>query len=190
MKSASQHTYEEPILASLKEALSAGLSPRLTVISESMSPLLTKGDIAVVTPWDPSKGQVGDIIVFENDCELTTHRVIICRGHTVLTRGDNAVKADPVLEGDHILGSVKEIHKSSQMIDLETNAWKWTNYLAGKLSYLQYHSRNQITQNAERLFPEGSHRVLKRVFRVGSVPFQAARWLLMQGMMTLNRVFL
>jgi len=70
--------------------------------SGSMTPTVEVGDIAIVTSTDPNKIQVGDIIQYWHEGEMTLHRVIETRqaqaGKMFITKGDanTAPDSDPV----------------------------------------------------------------------------------------------
>jgi signal peptidase I len=69
--------------------------------SGSMRPTMDVGDIAIVISTDPNKIQIGDIIQYWQDGEMTLHRVIdiISQGGTRLfqTKGDDNPTPDPEL---------------------------------------------------------------------------------------------
>ncbi len=78
----------------------------LTVLSASMEPALSAGDLVVVRPVDPADLRVGDVITVQpatGDPTLVTHRVTAVERvdgavASVQTRGDaNGAADDPVL---------------------------------------------------------------------------------------------
>lgn len=83
--------------------MALGATP-LTVLTGSMEPTYSPGDIVVVKPQDTY--QVGDIVTFQpisNDPTLVTHRVIqkvvTTQGAKYVTQGDaNNVADDPLVE--------------------------------------------------------------------------------------------
>ena len=78
-----------------------GFSPTI-VGSGSMRPTLDVGDIAIIVSADPSKIQVGDVIQYWQEEEMTLHRVVEISqtegGKTFITKGDanNAPDPDPI----------------------------------------------------------------------------------------------
>jgi signal peptidase len=64
----------------------------LVVRSGSMTPAIRTGDVVAVHPFEPTAARVGDIVTFDNDGRLTSHRVrsMQRRGTQVLftTQGD------------------------------------------------------------------------------------------------------
>ncbi|MFD6135358.1 signal peptidase I [Isoptericola sp. NPDC060257] len=91
-----------------------GATP-LTVLTGSMEPSLSPGDVVVVRPVDPADVQVGDVLTFQpvsGDPTLVTHRVVGLvwggdgepAGFT--TRGDaNGADDDPIV-ADQVQGRV------------------------------------------------------------------------------------
>ena len=82
----------------------------LTVMSDSMSPIINKGDIVVVRPSDDYK--VGDVITFVSDGETATvtHRIIRIEGDKYYTQGDDVEvpDKDPVTR-QQIVGKVVDV---------------------------------------------------------------------------------
>ncbi|MFE5307523.1 signal peptidase I [Isoptericola sp. NPDC056573] len=90
-----------------------GATP-LTVLTGSMEPALSPGDVVVVRPVDPADVQVGDVLTFQpvsGDPTLVTHRVVgITWGGDgaagFITRGDaNGADDDPIV-ADQVQGRV------------------------------------------------------------------------------------
>lgn len=84
-----------------------GATP-LTVLTGSMEPALSPGDVVVVRPVDPAQVRVGDVVTFQpvsGDPALVTHRVVgvTWGGERVAgftTRGDaNGASDDPIVPG-------------------------------------------------------------------------------------------
>jgi signal peptidase I len=85
----------------------------LTVLSNSMYPVLEAGDMIFSKELDSSKVRKGDVITFkENDGRIVTHRVVkvvIENGETMFqTKGDNNNVIDQSLvSSDQLIGSMK-----------------------------------------------------------------------------------
>lgn len=83
-----------------------------TVLSGSMEPQLSAGDIIVTRPVDMKEIKVGDIITFGSSSKgrLTTHRVVSIEKGTQLgfqTKGDANEDADPfIVSGGDVVGRV------------------------------------------------------------------------------------
>ena len=92
-------------------------SLRLTVISDSMRPLLQTGDVAVVHSVDPGVLQPGDVVVIQRDGEWITHRLVAVDGHGWHTHGDNTRYLDETASADQVVGRVIAIE------DLLARVW-------------------------------------------------------------------
>ncbi len=90
-----------------------GATP-LTVLSGSMEPALSPGDVVVVRPVDPGELRTGDVVTVQpvsGDPTLVTHRVVqVDRDGTdvtgLVTRGDANGAADAPLVPDQVMGRV------------------------------------------------------------------------------------
>lgn len=83
--------------------------PVMTVISGSMWPSFSRGDIVFVMETDAEDIKVGSVIVFEHEKGLAVHRVISLDKRTLTTKGDaNAVADSPILYAD-VVGRVPQI---------------------------------------------------------------------------------
>lgn len=80
--------------------------PMMTVLSESMWPVFTRGDLIFVKDIKPQNIVVGDIIVFRYNDGVAVHRVIRIDGNRVTTKGDaNNVEDNPIFFDD-VVGRV------------------------------------------------------------------------------------
>lgn len=76
----------------------------VVVGSGSMDPMLKVGDIAVFSPVDPTSVEVGDVVTYQRDGDLISHRVISTKetdmGRYLRLQGDANLYPDvrPVLE--------------------------------------------------------------------------------------------
>ena len=83
--------------------------PVLTVISSSMWPKLSRGDVVLVMKTDDADIKVGSVIVFRHERGLAVHRVVSLDNWNIITKGDANVKEDvPILYGD-VVGRVPAI---------------------------------------------------------------------------------
>ncbi|MGI4893600.1 MAG: signal peptidase I [Janthinobacterium lividum] len=83
--------------------------PARVVMSGSMLPLLTPGDVVVAHPLDDATVRAGQVIIFEDPSEPRTlvHRVFAVDGNIVTTKGDaNPTPDSTPLEKTHIQGKV------------------------------------------------------------------------------------
>lgn len=74
------------------------------VLSGSMEPVFSKGTLLLVK--GTSDITVGDIVVYQSDSMLVTHRVIALDGDTVITKGDANHVADEPFDRSQIKGKV------------------------------------------------------------------------------------
>lgn len=80
--------------------------PIVSVVSDSMEPVLHRGDLLFVV--SPAGIDVGDIAIYKRDASDFTivHRVIAIDGDIFTIKGDNNQRADPPVRRDQIIGKV------------------------------------------------------------------------------------
>ena len=85
----------------------------LTVLTGSMEPTYSPGDVVVVKVLKPGEAQVGDVVSFHplpNDPTLITHRIVernnSSEGVTYITRGDANGADDEPIKAEQIAGKV------------------------------------------------------------------------------------
>lgn len=75
-----------------------------TVLSGSMEPEFSKGDLLIV--GEPNELKINDIVVFEDGTSLVVHRIIDIEDEKLITKGDaNNVEDEPITE-DAVRGIV------------------------------------------------------------------------------------
>lgn len=105
------------LIALLALVLASTVVPRffggagLTVLSSSMEPTYSPGDMVITVPQDSYA--IGDVVTFQpisNDPTLVTHRIVAQRsgsdGVSYLTRGDANGSADDPIVADQVMGKV------------------------------------------------------------------------------------
>ncbi len=106
----------------LRQALSAGKTPALAVVSDSMTPLFRMGDKALVQPAASSSLQTGDIIVLQTESCLLTHRfwgfVNSADGVGLVTKGDRSLSYDAVMPASALLGRVMGRERNGKRLAL------------------------------------------------------------------------
>jgi signal peptidase I len=81
-------------------------APMLTVISGSMWPQLSRGDVVLVKKTTLAEIKVGTVIVFRHAGGLAVHRVVNIDGNLITTRGDaNPLEDAPIFYSD-VVGRV------------------------------------------------------------------------------------
>ncbi|MCP4360613.1 MAG: signal peptidase I [Chloroflexi bacterium] len=110
----------------LQESLQQGHPTNLTVISNSMMPLLQTGDQITLEPVQVSQLETGDIITFAAEKHLFTHRfwaLATSQDNTQLyTRGDHMLRFDPPVPAMNLVGRVSRRQRQTSTLDL-TYGW-------------------------------------------------------------------
>jgi len=140
---------------------------RLTVISDSMWPVLRSGDVVCVQPIELGVIRVGEIVVMRRGGDLITHRLIDSDGKHWVTRGDDAVFADAPMTWATCLGRVIAIENATGSIDLAQPHWAQLNRWMARLSRTQWH-----IQRALRLTPTSAPFGIRLAWLIG-LPFRA-----------------
>jgi signal peptidase I len=84
-------------------------NPVLTVTSQSMWPVLQRGDLILVKGAGLEDIEVGSVIVFRHSAGMAVHRVVKIAGQTITTKGDaNTARDNPITSAD-IVGRVPTI---------------------------------------------------------------------------------
>lgn len=81
------------------------------IVSESMEPTLEINDVVISQKCEPSQLQIGDIITFEQDGRIISHRILdITSTNSVIkfeTKGDNNEIPDPdIVDSGQVYGKV------------------------------------------------------------------------------------
>ena len=148
MAAISPEEYRQQALDLARGALPPGGTLRLTVISDSMAPLLLPGDGVRVAQVDEADLRRGDLIVVRCGGEPVTHRVVGRAGGHWLTKGDNLRTLDPPFEGPDLIGRVAAIERRQGKIDLTSTHWRRVNGLLGGLSWWEarvYRAARRVT---------------------------------------------
>jgi signal peptidase I len=95
----------------LRAVLAAGRGARFRVEGDSMHPTIRSGDYVRVVPIAVSELQRGDVILASTGRGLTAHRIVRLSGRGIVTRGDNSLRADPVVDPAKVLGKVVEVEQ-------------------------------------------------------------------------------
>ena len=109
----------------LRESIQQGITPSLTVISDSMSPLLRQGDKVGLRKLPPEQAEPGQIITFSKPHEgqsLITHRiagVVLDNGEEKLaTFGDRSLLLDTPVNLEDVVGLVIWRQRGNHAINL------------------------------------------------------------------------
>ncbi|MCI0396967.1 MAG: signal peptidase I [Chloroflexi bacterium] len=128
---------EPSLLAELlRETMARGQLPFLTIASNSMAPLVRRGDQIGIAPARPEELQPGDVIVVMGQGELVTHRYWGCLEQNgrrrLVTRGDRQRHFDrPVAEAS-LVGRVVARRRQNRLLSLSEGPGRRLNHsLAG-----------------------------------------------------------
>jgi len=83
--------------------------PMLTVTSQSMWPVLKRGDLILIKAIEPEDIKVGQVIAFRHEEGMSVHRVVRADGWTVTTKGDANTKEDSPIPVHAVVGRVPTI---------------------------------------------------------------------------------
>jgi len=142
---------EQPSLGDiLKEGILEGKNPSLTVISDSMSPLLKCGDLVGLQQFDRTQLNPGHIVTYtypHMPLELFTHRVAgishIDDKTKLITWADRTLMFDFPIEFDDVVGRVIWRKRNGRLLDLDSGRGAW---LSDKLSKLATSELKRITK--------------------------------------------
>lgn len=102
------------------ESLRAGNDVQVRVAGSSMVPALWPGDALIVRAVGPVELSRGDLLLFARDGKLCTHRLIgeldDSGARRLVTRGDTALKCDPPMSSDQVLGSVVSVSRNGRRV--------------------------------------------------------------------------
>ena len=79
------------------------------VISGSMEPEITIGSVVYVREAAFEDLNVGDIIAFENEGVVITHRILLIDGNTITVKGDKNNTIDKPIDRSQVIGKVIKI---------------------------------------------------------------------------------
>jgi hypothetical protein len=88
-----------------------------------MLPLVPPGSRIRVRAVSPDEVRPGDVVVLMGP-RLICHRVIICDGQQVQTRGDNCTTADHAVPFHAVLGRVEAIQRGGEWYRIDTPFWR------------------------------------------------------------------
>lgn len=104
----------------LRDVLAAGYTARFRASGDSMYPAIRSGDYLEIARCPVSQLRVGDVILATTERGLTAHRIVRIQeaeGKTrITTRGDNALRSDPSVVSDDVLGRVENVRTESATI--------------------------------------------------------------------------
>lgn len=115
----------------LRQGLQNGRYATLTVTSNSMAPLIQKGDEVCIVATAASRLQPGDIITMETPSGLLTHRFwrLAAGGseQRLYTRGSKPVAFDPPYAATTLVGRVFARQRHGKQLNLDSGWGGWLN---------------------------------------------------------------
>ncbi len=135
----------------LRQSLAAGGHPHLTVISNSMAPLLQVGDQVVVSSTTADALAPGAIVVLASQNGTLTHRYWFTTtedGQVWLhTRGDRPSQWDAPHRADSLIGRVTARERQGELLDLTDGRGL---RLDGRLQRLAAYDNWLLSQGSKR----------------------------------------
>ena len=161
------------LAALLIESLQKGEMPSLTVISNSMSPLLERNDQVILVPVDLETLKKGDIITIKSEEGFLTHRVVSRSNREIRTKGDRNSTLDRSYHPDQIIGRVQQIKSKrfSKIINLDVGWAKKIGKLIYRLSIIEFFFINLFKINRAKQ---------RNYYRVVPVTFSAVMRLILK----------
>ncbi|MCA9975454.1 MAG: signal peptidase I [Anaerolineales bacterium] len=159
----------------LKESLHQNQYPRLTVTSNSMLPLLRRGDQIILESVRITELQPGDIITILHQAQLLTHRywgTLKQDGQEqLLTRGDRPLQFDAPTPGENLVGRVAQRMRQGHTLSLQAGWGEWLNRRLAQLSQYEWrwfaadHAAHTMTLSRQTSL---TTRILRRVLLLSS----------------------
>jgi signal peptidase I len=131
------HTYLAQ--AAIRDVLRADGKLRFAVISNSMKPLLRKGDWVIVKMVPVEDIHLGDLVLVSAEERLISHRVIRIDRDTIQTKGDAVPCADTPVSMSQMLGVIQTIDRSGKVISLATSSNRLIFSLVSWISKVEDH---------------------------------------------------
>jgi signal peptidase I len=180
----------------LRQAMNEGKHPYLTVISNSMAPLIKRGDQIQIGPVTAETLQPGEIVVFLGPAQMITHRYWGYLAETnqtrLVTKGDRPQHFDEPFAPAKLVGRVLGRRREKKVLDFVNGSGGWLNNQLAKLARLEIrlfskspaHStpaQAQLPPVSER-FSNNSTGLFIRVFRRFSYSWAIILTLLVSGL--------
>ena len=96
--------------------------PMAAITSQSMYPVLKRGDLVLIEGVDkPADLRVGDILAFESEHGFAIHRIVNISGETITTQGDANFTEDEPISFEQVIGRALTIRGRLAKIPLLGN---------------------------------------------------------------------
>lgn len=120
----------------VSDLLRRGVPVRFQAKGDSMYPSIRCGEHVHVSPAEAETLRVGDVVLARARRGLTAHRVVKLHDNSVITRGDNALGRDAVLEHDAVIGRVTLVERGGAQLavpDAPSRLWVAIRHFAHRL---------------------------------------------------------
>lgn len=135
----------------LRYSVQQGQQPFVTITSNSMAPLLRRGDQVQVEGVAWQALQPGDVVLVQAAVDLLTHRYWgnVPQEQTVwlLLRGDRPLAFDAPLPASNLIGRVISRRRQHRLLDLQHGAGRWLNRHLAHLSRSEIHLFDLVPAN-------------------------------------------
>lgn len=131
------------VAGALRAGMGQGRMPFLEVTSNSMAPLLQRGDQVGLAAARPEQLQQGDVVTFVDGAHLTTHRYWGRAGDRLQSRGDRTGAFDQPWQPDALVGRVVVRRRRGASFWLDLGLGRRLNRFLYRLSLMgqQLHTR-------------------------------------------------
>lgn len=127
------------IIDLVRNRLATGTYAKITIVSNSMAPILQRGDSVKIKSVPIAELRPGDIVVVETDDGLLTHRYHSIRSRQLLLCGDFSKSYDPLYSCDQLIGVVitKQDLRTSRSFSFTSFRGRLLNRILLRLSKLR-----------------------------------------------------
>ena len=128
-----------PVVAEMLEAdLNIGNTIQFKVVSNSMGPLILRGDYVIAQKEKLSEIKRGELVLIQRRDDFLTHRLIMKSSNNWLAKGDNNLFPDSPAKSDVIIGRILMVRGDDYEIDLRGRKWQIINPVIATLSRLEW----------------------------------------------------
>lgn len=125
----------------LRQSMCQGQYPLVTVVSDSMAPMIRRGERISIAPTSLEQLAPGDIVVVSSATKLVTHRfwgLVRQDGRCqLLTKGDRSRHFDLPSTSEDLIGRVTARWRDDRLLPLTFGLGLWLNRRLAKLALLE-----------------------------------------------------
>lgn len=112
-----QHSIDAAVTRIIRAKLGAGIPLTLPIVSNSMAPLLVRGDTIEVVSLESHTPAPGEVVIFRARGKFFVHRLIRMETDTCLTRGDTRAAPDYPIPTVWIVGTLRARIRNGERLD-------------------------------------------------------------------------